>query len=226
VRAYVVILLIAAALGMRCAWGESAAHQGNESQAAHPAPTSGATEKAVPAKAKADAPAPHNKPGAEVKSGPPDKAASTPAIDTRIGMPDGKPRKSAVVPDRKTIGIAPPWLKANALRPTNPVDHSPRNTIGIPSPTHLPGAAKAPNYPHSQPPALNHPMAPLIVTNHPVIATAPHPIAPPIAHVAPLTNTAVVSGTGMTRPGSGPGTIGGAAKKVTGINGTSIRPKY
>src|SRR4029077_2143952 len=103
-----------------------------------------------------------------------------------------------------------------ALRPTNPVDHTLRNAIGIPSPTHLPGVA--PDYSHSQPPTLNHPSAPLITTSHPVLAPAPHHIAPPTAHVAPPTNTAIVSGTGMTRPGSGPGTIGGAAKTVTGIN--------
>jgi hypothetical protein len=38
---------------------------------------------------------------------------------------------------------------------------------------------------------------------------------------------AAINGTGMTRIGSGPGVIGGAARNLSGsINGTSFRPKY
>jgi hypothetical protein len=41
----------------------------------------------------------------------------------------------------------------------------------------------------------------------------------------PATNRATINGTGMTRVGSGPSTLGGPAK-ATGINGTGIRAKH
>jgi hypothetical protein len=40
------------------------------------------------------------------------------------------------------------------------------------------------------------------------------------------TNHSTLNGTGMGRPGSGPATIGGAAKNAAAINGTSIKPKH
>ena len=40
-----------------------------------------------------------------------------------------------------------------------------------------------------------------------------------------LQNGAAVTGTGVSRPGSGPGTLGGPAKNVGIINGTSTRPQ-
>jgi hypothetical protein len=43
---------------------------------------------------------------------------------------------------------------------------------------------------------------------------------------ATATNHAAINGTGLTRPGYGPGTVGGPAKAVAGINGTSVRPKH
>jgi hypothetical protein len=42
---------------------------------------------------------------------------------------------------------------------------------------------------------------------------------------APRTNTGVVTGTGVTRPGVGAGVIGGPAKNVAGINGSTVRSK-
>jgi hypothetical protein len=39
-------------------------------------------------------------------------------------------------------------------------------------------------------------------------------------------NHAAVNGTGLTRPGYGPGVVGGPAKSVAGINGTTIRSKH
>ena len=40
-------------------------------------------------------------------------------------------------------------------------------------------------------------------------------------------NHAVISGTGTTRTGSGPGTVGGAPKNTgTSINGTAIHPRH
>jgi hypothetical protein len=42
---------------------------------------------------------------------------------------------------------------------------------------------------------------------------------------SPPRSPAVITGTGMTRPGSGPGTLGGPAKNTTAINGSNIRVK-
>jgi hypothetical protein len=39
-------------------------------------------------------------------------------------------------------------------------------------------------------------------------------------------NNSAINGTGMTRPGSGPGTVGGPARTLAGISGTGLRPKH
>jgi hypothetical protein len=217
-RVYIGVLIVAAALGMRSACAENAPPQPGESTAGHPAASSDAREKAAP-KAKSDAPAPPNKPGAEGKSVPPEKAASTPEIDTRIGVPDSKFHRRPLLPDRRTVGITAPSMKAHELRPPAPPADSARNAIGIASPTHLPGRGMAPDHSHS--PTLNFPTPP----SHPVVAAAPHQIAAPVAHVLAASG-AVVSGTGLVHRGSGPGIIGGPANKVSGINGSSFRPKH
>lgn len=49
------------------------------------------------------------------------------------------------------------------------------------------------------------------------------PSATPAANAA--TNHSIINGTGMVRPGLGSGSIGGAAKSITGINGTGVHPK-
>jgi hypothetical protein len=43
--------------------------------------------------------------------------------------------------------------------------------------------------------------------------------------VSPPRGPAVITGTGMTRLGSGPGTLGGPARSATGIDGSNIRVK-
>ena len=49
-----------------------------------------------------------------------------------------------------------------------------------------------------------------------------HPIA-----TSPTARPATgINGTGMVRPGRGPGVVGGAAKNMASINGTTIRPKH
>jgi hypothetical protein len=227
-RVYVIHLLIAATLGLRPAWAEKAAHESSGGSAAHPAAASQVKGKAAPGKGKADAPAAHNKPGAGVQSAPSAKEATTPEIDTRL--PDNKIRRGPLLPERKTFAITPPAItppRAHALHPTNPLDHPLRNAIGAPVPMHLPIQGKAPEPSHSQSPVspvLGHPIAPALAANHPVAVNTPHQTAAP-AHVPAAPNPAILSGTGMARPGTGPATIGGPAKKVTGINGSSFRPR-
>jgi hypothetical protein len=67
--------------------------------------------------------------------------------------------------------------------------------------------------------------------NHPGAVTIPRPSfgASAMRGLAsgPMTqNRAVITGRGMNRPGSGPATVGGAARNTTAINGTVIRPKH
>jgi hypothetical protein len=38
-------------------------------------------------------------------------------------------------------------------------------------------------------------------------------------------NTAAISGTGMAHAGTGPAAIGGSARVVTGVNGSTVRAK-
>jgi hypothetical protein len=54
--------------------------------------------------------------------------------------------------------------------------------------------------------------------------TALHQTVPPPLLSGPR-NTSL-SGTTITRIGTGPATVGGAAHVTTGINGTSLRPKH
>jgi hypothetical protein len=49
--------------------------------------------------------------------------------------------------------------------------------------------------------------------------------ANPIARPAAL-NRGAINGTSLARPGLGPSSIGGPAKPIAGINGTTIRPKH
>ena len=227
-RVYVILLLIAAVLGLRPAWAEKAAHESSGGSAAQPAAAPAAKGKAAPGKGKADAPAAHDKPGPGVKSAPSEKEATTPEIDTRV--PESKIRSGPLLLEKKTIAVTPPAItppRIHALHPTNPLDHPLRNAIGAPVPMHLPIQGKTPEPSHSQfpvSPVLGHPVAPALAANHPIVVTTPHQNAAP-AHVPPAPNLAILSGTGMARPGTGPATIGGPAKKVTGINGSSFRPR-
>ena len=52
-----------------------------------------------------------------------------------------------------------------------------------------------------------------------------HQSVSPIATTSTI-NHASINGTGLARPGSGPGIVGGPAKNIAGINGSSIRPKH
>jgi hypothetical protein len=62
---------------------------------------------------------------------------------------------------------------------------------------------------------------PLVSSPAPTVRTKTN--APP---VNTATNPAVLNGSGMGHQGGGTGTIGGAAKSVAGINGTSFRAKH
>lgn len=76
---------------------------------------------------------------------------------------------------------------------------------------------------------------PVVSPRRPVVATMPsiapmrgsvvRPSAPTVLGV-PRTGGIGISGTGMVRPGTGSGAIGGAASVGARISGTGLRPKH
>jgi len=59
-------------------------------------------------------------------------------------------------------------------------------------------------------------------TSVPGVVNAANASQPPAGHSL---NAAAITGTGIAHAGIGPGTIGGAAKSVVGVNGSTIRAK-
>jgi len=136
-------------------------------------------------------------------------------IDMRITV---QPHTIKVPPlmSEKKSGIAvapPPHNPAHAVVPRDP-GSSPRNAIGARLDEHArPQAAIPPStqggYPYNP--------------GNPGIGAVGAARAQ--GAVSPARGPAVITGTGMTRIGSGPGTLGGPARNVTGINGSNIRVK-
>jgi hypothetical protein len=105
---------------------------------------------------------------------------------------------------------------------------TPKNAIGVttapagigppaPSPARAPYAA-ATNPLGARPGTVALPAGPAGAAK--TAAPGVHPGTPP-----PLAHGGGISGTGMTRPGSTPGVIGGPAKIAGGISGTGMKPK-
>ena len=59
-------------------------------------------------------------------------------------------------------------------------------------------------------------------TTVPGVVNAANASQPPAGHSL---NAAAITGTGIAHSGVGPGTVGGAAKAVVGVNGSTIRTK-
>jgi hypothetical protein len=139
-------------------------------------------------------------------------------IDTRITV---QPRTTRKLPpgNEKMMSVPKtPSIPAPALQAIPRGANAPaRNAIGVPLVEHA--RAHAPNHAPQegrQPGALGS-------FGSAAAAMALHPGAAPGS--APARNPAVITGTGIARPGSGPGTLGGPARNAAIINGTRIRPK-
>jgi hypothetical protein len=65
------------------------------------------------------------------------------------------------------------------------------------------------------------PVPPDGIARHPNVAQ-PNPVS---ASTPAASNRGMINGTGLVRIGSGPAVVGGPAKVVAGLNGTTIRPK-
>ena len=150
-----------------------------------------------------------------------EKGSGNNAIDTRITV---QPRPALKLPPKASITTILPNSR-NLLHQSSPREiASPvRNATGILVST--PHAAKTPIVGPSPTAAYGS-----------AIGSAPHAVAiavpgtarqgaASIVHVSPVSNSGVITGTGVTRPGAGAGVIGGPAKNVAGINGTAFRAK-
>jgi hypothetical protein len=159
--------------------------------------------------------------GTPERAGANEKGSGNNAIDTRITV---QPRPALKLPPKVSVTTIPPNAR-NLFHQSSPREiASPvRNATGILVST--PQAAKTPIV--GSPPTAAYGSA---------IGAAPHAVATAvpgtarqgaasIVHVSPVSNSSVITGTGVTRPGAGAGVIGGPAKNVAGINGTAFRPK-
>ena len=159
--------------------------------------------------------------GTHERAGTNEKGSGNNAIDTRITV---QPRPALKLPLRPSVATIPPNSR-NLLHQSSPREiASPvRNATGILVST--PHAAKTPIVGPSPTAAYGS-----------AIGSAPHAVAiavpgtarqgaASIVHVSPVSNSGVITGTGVTRPGAGAGVIGGPAKNVAGINGTAVRAK-
>jgi hypothetical protein len=167
-------------------------------------------------------------------------AGSQEPIDTVI------PERPRVAPfNKKTTGTTTTrWKRLGVNGPSGPFQgHAPnvppagtgvvRNATGVP--IHNQAGATATNGGRGAvlgvPSSFSRGVGTSTVGNAPKIGgavTAPgfgHPNPSPIpGRTVGSTSRAGISGTGVSRPGYGPATIGGAAKNVTAINGTTVRP--
>jgi hypothetical protein len=158
--------------------------------------------------------------GTPERAGANEKGSGNNAIDTRITV---QPRPAIKLPPKASVTTIPPNAR-NLFHQSSPREiASPvRNATGF---LVSPHAAKAPIV--GSPPTAAYGSA---------IGSAPHAVATAvpgtarqgaasIVHVSPVSNSGVITGTGVTRPGAGAGVIGGPAKNVAGINGTAVRAK-
>jgi hypothetical protein len=157
--------------------------------------------------------------GTHERAGTNEKGSGNNAIDTRITV---QPRPALKLPPKTSVATIPPNSR-NLFHQSSPREiASPvRNATGILVST--PHVAKTPIV--GPPPTAAYGS---------VIGSAPHAVAiavpgtarqgaASIVHVSPVSNSGVITGTGVTRPGAG--VIGGPAKNVAGINGTAFRGK-
>jgi hypothetical protein len=162
-----------------------------------------------------------------------ESGASAP-IDTRIGvLPSRAPRKPPVAGIKSPTGASVP-SSMHPAPPSGPRDKMSgvtRNAIGMPVNSHVGITGPTPGPASHGPTALGIPKGPGSFASNPSAGVSSvRPSSTPNGGPSPtsgavLQNRAGITGTGINRPGSGPATIGGAAKNSATINGTHIRPK-
>lgn len=148
------------------------------------------------------------------------------AIDMRIGT---QPRRFG---NRTKVGNVKARVRLlQARHPAAPgsFDQGTRNAIGLPLARHE-GQERRDGEHHGVTNVAPNPStsgvgASMKADGHLERATTLH--ANPLPSVSPSTfNRGTINGTGATRPGAGPRSIGGPARAVAGISGSAIRRKH
>lgn len=156
------------------------------------------------------------------------------AIDTRITVHFGRPdrRDAAKEGDRKISSFARP-----IFRPRRSANESAgrvtRDAIG--QPIGRPGGTEQGNgQRHDLPAFVSNPAAAptgFRANSGGGLARTSGAFGRPPSNANPIVrpvvvNRGTINGTNLARPGLGPSSIGGPAKPVAGISGTTIRPKH
>lgn len=156
------------------------------------------------------------------------------AIDTRITVHFGRPdrRDAAKEADRKISSFARP-----IFRPRRSANESAggvtRDAIG--QPIGRPGGTEQGNgQRHDLPAFVSNPAAAPTgfgANSSGGLARTSGAFGRPPSNANPIVrpvvvNRGTINGTNLARPGLGPSSIGGPAKPVAGISGTTIRPKH
>jgi hypothetical protein len=166
------------------------------------------------------------------------KGAAESPVDVRITVqPRRTPKRSVFGDEPKkpatTLGIPG---KVESRRPPTPSTNVTRNALGIAvEPQTARGTTQtAPTVPAATNAGAAKLTTPLATTNAApatgntkinanagIVHSQPAAPTPPVA-----AGGSHITGTGLVRPGSGPGAIGGAAKNVASINGTTVRARH
>jgi hypothetical protein len=167
------------------------------------------------------------------------RARDVNAIDTRITVPS---RRTSNDPDKlrslkPLTFIAPRSALVRRSTASGAVNHSTRNAIGMPVIRHLGGENNhAVSIPAAAVAGVDRSVAHSLVKfdggAERGTTERPNMVSPGIERQntsAPANPTAanrgMIDGTKLVRPGFAPSAIGGPAKTVASINGTTIRPK-
>jgi hypothetical protein len=114
----------------------------------------------------------------------------------------------------------PSPLHLNVQRPASTNLGPTRNAAGV--------VVNTPNTQLGKDDKLDPKGAPSATGNSPITdrEVSHHPLFRPASSMTTVNNSGGVNGTTINRPGVNPGTIGGAAKNVASINGSSFRPRH
>jgi hypothetical protein len=217
------------------AHGSGALPAGDSAKGAGAASGGGAAAKAGPVNPPAQGKAGGNFGGEKAGGASAVKESGTPAmesgtgvnpIDTRITVQPRATKKPPPLPSEKKMSAPATPPPPNPAHQTIPHELSGpgRNAIGARLDDHarMPGGASGLQ---SGPAGTTAKPAAGTSTAPANTAISAHPSTGIMGGSLPAQNRAVLSGTGIARPGSGPATIGGPARNATAINGTTIRPK-
>ncbi len=149
------------------------------------------------------------------------------AIDTRIAVQPRRlgRRDEMREGNTKLRPLAPRIVPPRRLSAYRASDRVTRDAIGLPVAGHD-GVEQTSTQRHDPPVLVHNPAA--ATTGFGAGASSGLGRTPSNANpiVRPVPNRGGINGTNLARPGYGPSSVGGPAKPVAGISGTTVRPKH